>query len=53
MEQGSSEAGVGMEMRDDDDLQQSADWDGKLDSKKTVEQIIGGKNHEADQQINY
>lgn len=40
-------------MREDNGLQPIADWDGKLDFKKPVEEIIGGKNHEGDRQINY
>lgn len=40
-------------MREDNGLQPIADWDGKLDFKKAVGEIIGGKNHEGDKQINY
>ena len=39
-------------MRNDDGLQQSADWDGKLGFKKPVEEITGGKNREGDRQEN-
>lgn len=39
-------------MRDDDGLQQNADWNGELDFKKPVEELTGSKNHEGDRQEN-